>query len=252
MNDKQKPSANERLWVLFWSLPAAQQLAVLAAAISCFVLGASAAYLLRTYQVDKAVADLAKKDIEIAQLKSDTTSSNSTGKAEVPASENPTFKKLLNLSADYLEESLANTRRKFSIAQQDNATDESEIQYRRLRRAIFFNCWSFQADKAILTESLALLDARGYSFIADHKARLLSEFDKIKQLRLRWLEDSAIRELALEQEKMRQSPAQSAPSAWVLIPKELKVLPDDNEKPGVSVSDMLLLKREAKLIKESL
>src|SRR5262249_25995909 len=99
-------------------------------------------------------------------------------------------KALDRLVADRIESSLAESSGKdhMSIGTLDN----NEFLYRRLRKAVFLNIRSFQANDEILKGGLTTLTKRGYQIKEEMIGRLVAEMPELKAIKLRWLEDEAI------------------------------------------------------------
>ena len=130
---------------------------------------------------------------------------------------------------------------------------QNEIQYKRLRKAVFLRLLSFQADITILKDSLESLTKRGHSFVAIHITRILGELPRIKSEKLRWLEDQAIPALRRDIEDVQNSPVQRGASASVILPKIAWILDHDNDdEPKETVYDMQLLEEEVSLLKETI
>ena len=127
-------------------------------------------------------------------------------------------KALYPLTADQIEDDLRMTANKRSVVTDDELSDE-ELQFKRLKRSVFFNMVILRANSIILEGTLDELKKRGYHWVDDSKARLIAEFPKIKTLRLRWLEDKAIPAFQEAFAEIARDPSiQSMASAEVVLP----------------------------------
>lgn len=159
---------------------------------------------------------------------------------------------LYRLTADRLESDLNLTVGKGSPEAGGSSLPEAELNYRRLRHAVFFNITTLQGNQAILEGTLAQLAARGRPWVADVKDRVAAGFPDLKTLRLRWLQDDAIP--ALQHAIAQRSPAQqSLPSATVKLPHEVWILDHAaGTEPTAIVSSLDDLNEEVALLKRTL
>lgn len=156
---------------------------------------------------------------------------------------------LYRLIADRLEEDLRLTAAKGGARPPD--LTEADIGFRSLRRAIFLNMMTLQADEQVLGNSLDTLGKRGYSWVDVHRARLLAEFPNIKVSRLRFLEDVVIP--SLQKAIQQHSPvAQSIPSISLALPEDARVIGLASDEPAVTFSSMAAVEDEVRLLKEAL
>jgi hypothetical protein len=156
---------------------------------------------------------------------------------------------LYRLIADRLEEDLRLTAAKGAARPPDVA--EADIRFRSLRRSIFLNMMTLQADELVLRNSLDTLGKRGYSWVDEHRARLLAEFPQIKVSRLRFLEDVVMP--ALRKAIQQHSPvAQSIPTISVPLPEDARVIGLASDEPAVTFSSMADVEDEVRMLKESL
>jgi len=162
-------------------------------------------------------------------------------------------KALSRLVADRFEWILQESEGK-SVNRSDSGSDEyNEMQYRRLRRSVFFNLRYFQADETILKEALESLNRRGHSFDSVHITRIVAELPRIRAARLRWLEDEAIPALRRDMELLSQRPTQREAEAYVVLPRIAWILNhDQGNEPKVGVRDMSSLEEEVSLLKETI
>ena len=159
-------------------------------------------------------------------------------------------KEALNrLVADRLQWSLQESEGKAS----GNDDERNEIQYKRLRKAVFLNLLGFQADSTILKDALESLNRRGHTFVAVHITRIVAEFPRIKAAKLRWLEDQAIPALRQDIELLRQSPVQRGAEASVVLPRIAWILDHaQGSEPEKTVQDMSLLEEEVAILKKTI
>jgi hypothetical protein len=159
---------------------------------------------------------------------------------------------LYQITADRLQSSLGLTSAKVDDAKN---TDVVDINYKRVKLAVFKNMYTLHADESITDMTLQQLTKRGFAWVSQVKPRLLTEFSDIRVMRLRWLEDKAIPSLRGEIEKAKQSnsPSQSGDRAWVEFPRDVWILSQQQaDAPGESVFSISDLEHEAKLIKDKL
>jgi hypothetical protein len=175
------------------------------------------------------------------------SSASSQSKLEATSSSEHEKKALYKFMTDYLESEVGLTSAKGGTENPDD-----EIRYKRLFQAGFLTTGVMQADAGIWETTLNNLANRGYPWVTEYVPRLKAEYPKIKQLKLRWLEDKAIPQLQHEIET-RPIGVQSLPSAPVTLPKEVWILQNQsNPPPAVPVSDMVSLKEEVELLKSNL
>jgi hypothetical protein len=156
---------------------------------------------------------------------------------------------LYRLIADRLEEDLKLTGEKGGARPSD--LTEADIRFRSLRRSIFLNKMTLQADESVLRSSLDTLGKRGYSWVDAHRARVLAEFPHIKVSRLRFLEDVVIP--SLQKAIQQHSPvAQSIPSISVALPEDARVIGLASDEPAVTFSSMAAVEEEVRVLKEAL
>jgi hypothetical protein len=191
----------------------------------------------------KSKLEEAKKHIK--QLEAELAS-----KGEVKNSEKEA---LYRLTADRLESAFSATSGKGRFI-----TDEAELQdinYKRLRRAVFMTMYALNADQAILERTFDILEKRGYAEVREHRERCLKEFAAIRKEKLRWLQDVALPEMEKVASATRQSKSQNAPVATVRLPRTVWILNTDSGGDA-SVSIGLIehdnLKSELDLIKRVL
>jgi hypothetical protein len=91
---------------------------------------------------------------------------------------------LYRLTADHIEGDLKLTVGKRNVVQPGELSD-TELNYRRLRRAVFLNMVVLRANRTILENTLQALTMRGHGWIEAQKSRSISEFPEIKAVRLR-------------------------------------------------------------------
>ncbi len=130
---------------------------------------------------------------------------------------------------------------------------ETELAYRRLRRAVFLNMSVLRANATIVEKTLDTLAQRGHKWVAPQKAGILADLPDLKTTRLRWLEDTAIPQLQQSIDAFVRRPAQGIPTARVYLPEAIQIFtrsPDD--RLAVTVESMEALKDEAALLKRSL
>lgn len=159
-------------------------------------------------------------------------------------------KSLNRLVADRLEWSMKESEGKIRHRSDFSRDEYDELQYKRLRKAVFLNLLCFQADGVILEDSLKSLNRRGYTFVAKHITRVVADLPRIKSAKLRWLEDQAIP--ALRRDMERETLKQGF-SALVVLPKVAWILDHTQEsEPKELVYDMSLLQEEVSLLKEKM
>ncbi|NET05168.1 MAG: hypothetical protein F6K16_10670 [Symploca sp. SIO2B6] len=115
-----------------------------------------------------------------------------------------------------------------------------------MRKAVFLNLLSFEADEEILKSGLESLQRRGYSFISsEYINRLIAELPRLKASKLRWLEDQAIPALRRDLEELQNSPVQRSARASVPLPSIAWILDhEDGDEPEEIVSNLSLLQEE--------
>jgi len=91
---------------------------------------------------------------------------------------------LYRLTADHIEDDLKLTVGKRNVVQPGELS-YTELNYRRLRRAVFLNMVVLRANRTILENTLQALTLRGHGWIEAKKSRIISEFLEIKAVRLR-------------------------------------------------------------------
>lgn len=154
---------------------------------------------------------------------------------------------LYRLTADRLQEDLKLTAGKGGRVLPVDLT-EADVRYRSLRRSVFLNLMTLEADESVLRGSLDTLEKRGYSWIGAHRARLLTEFPQIKVSRLRFLEDVVTP--ALQRAIQQHSPvAQSLPSASVALPEEARILGLASDEPDLTFTSMSAVEEEIRVLK---
>lgn len=158
---------------------------------------------------------------------------------------------LYRLTADRLESDLNLTADKGGPAAGPGLA-ETELNFRRLRHAVFFNMTTLQGSQPILEGTLTRLAARGRPWVAPVKDKLVAGFPDLKALRLRWLQDAAIP--ALQRAIAQRSPMQqSLPSATVAVPHEVWILDHPaGSEPTATVSSLDDLNEEVDLLKRTL
>jgi len=163
---------------------------------------------------------------------------------------------LYRLTANYLESDLYSTSTKGGDADKSSDSSglsETELAYRRLRRAVFLNMSVLRANATIVEKTLDTLAQRGHKWVAPQKAGILADLPDLKTTRLRWLEDTAIPQLQQSIDAFVRRPAQGIPTARVYLPEAIQIFtrsPDD--RLAVTVESMEALKDEAALLKRSL
>jgi len=167
-----------------------------------------------------------------------------------PAASVAERKALYRLTADFLEDDMRLTSGKGELDLPPGLS-EDELDYRRLKRAVFLNLDALRANDAILKTTIDELQKRGHGWVAQQEARLMAALPQLKAAKLRWLEDWAIPTLQRTMDEI--GVRQSIPSAVVPLPQEAWILdhePDD--PPTITIRNMTALKEEARLIKQSL
>lgn len=162
-------------------------------------------------------------------------------------------KALYRLTADVIESDLKLTSGKRDAVSPSVISDE-DLEFKRIRRAVFVHMGELRADVKILQNTLDEVSNRGHGWIAPHLPKILADFPTIKKEKLRWIEDHAIPALqkAIDEERDRPM-AQDVPRATVKLPREIWIIQDNpGEQPTMTVTDMTALKSEADLIKQSL
>lgn len=161
----------------------------------------------------------------------------------------PQQKALNRLVSKRFENALRVTSGKVGATKEEN----DEIQFKRLRKAVFQQMLSFQANTQILKNALETLESRGFKNVSVHKSRLLREMPHLKSERLRWLEDKAIPALQKSIEPIQRSFLQSVPKANVPLPKIAWILDHKNgEISDEIVTNMSLLEEEVSVLKEAI
>ena len=126
-----------------------------------------------------------------------------------------------------------------------------DIDYKRLKRAVFLNFTSFYADKEILKQSLFSLQKQSGEFKTSDINRLLNNYTLLMQTRLTWLKNNAIPALQQQILYLRDNPqVQEGLYARVKLPQDIWVIPVNRDNGGneVTVDDLALLKKERDLL----
>jgi hypothetical protein len=185
-------------------------------------------------QNEQLIAELARKERIIAE------------KDALSAAERSA---LYQFTADSLDSQLVSTSGKTN----ESGTGDGELDYKRLKRAVFMSMHALQADPSIADSTLQQLVKRGHEWIAKVSPRLVAEFPDIRIARLRWLEDAAIPALQREFDALRHSPVQRAAETKVVLPQEVWILSEEaGGIPTVVLTDLNSLKEEVRLIKDKL
>jgi hypothetical protein len=160
---------------------------------------------------------------------------------------------LYRLTTDYIEGDIVLTAGKGGPGQPDELSD-TELNYRRLKRAVFLNVGPLRANRTILENTLQMLTQRGRGWIEGQRARIIAEFPELRATRLRWLEDVAIPRLQQSIDEIATRPmVQSLPNAKVPLPREVWILNHaPGDEPTVTVSSIVALKDEVELLKRTL
>jgi hypothetical protein len=121
-----------------------------------------------------------------------------------------------------------------------------------LRRAVFQNMRTFEADAGILQHALThFVEDRGYPELRACAQELTRDVPHLAAMRLKWLEGEAMPALRAAQDQ--QPPfVQQEPSATVFLPEAFVIDRTDFERPTVTVTDMTTLQAEVRLLEEAL
>lgn len=145
-----------------------------------------------------------------------------------------------------LEEDLSATSGKASLSGKI-----PDLGYKRLKRAVFLNFPSFNADKTILRGVFASLVKQSTEFSQRDTDRVLAEYTALMRLRLQWLKEQAIPALQADITRLREQPQiQEEVHASVKFPEEVIILAVDDAHGGnySYVKDMQTLKREQDML----
>jgi TolA-binding protein len=131
-------------------------------------------------------------------------------------------------------------------------SEQAKVRGSLLRRAVFINILTFQADGDILRSALQHLVSRGFPDLKAAAEEVVRDLPNLKVLKLRWLQDVAIPELNKAIDKASRSPMQAAVQAKIPLPREFVVL-DVAEfgQPSITLTDMVKLQQELDLLKKS-
>ena len=121
-----------------------------------------------------------------------------------------------------------------------------------LRRAVFRNMRTFEADATILQNALThFVEDRDYPELQSCAQELTRDFPQLMAMRLKWLEGEAMPALRAAQDQ--QSPfVQEQSSATVPLPEAFMIDRAGFERPTVTVTDMTTLRAEVRLLEEAL
>lgn len=169
------------------------------------------------------------------------------GGREVSQVERETFYRIVE---NYLEEDLAATSSKLTSL--PNGVSADDVNYNRVRRAVFLNMSNLGANKKITEQSLDLLAKRGFAFVPKTKPRLVAEFSQLRGMKLRWLKDVVTPAIAVEVAKLSSSPGQYDLSVSVPLPIELTAVPGSAEQATKTFTSQAQVDAEIDLIEHVL
>jgi hypothetical protein len=160
---------------------------------------------------------------------------------------------ITDLVSNSILESLENDWRITSNKQLFNNSIK-DLDFKRLQRVVFLNFLKFNADKTILQQSLLALHKTSGEIATSDINRILSNFNNLMQLKLKWLNNSAIPAMNEAFEYIEKHPQiQSGPSATIKLPKEIWIIQSDTENDHtVTFTDIVDLKKEKRLIEQRL
>jgi len=100
-----------------------------------------------------------------------------------------------------------------------------QIHYRSLRLAVFENLFYAGGKRDLISEALDFLPKIGYRLGDSQKENILKEFDYIRSIRIRWLEQEAIPAFHRYFDRIQQQQVRHA--VPVKAPKDFEILSDD-------------------------
>lgn len=156
-------------------------------------------------------------------------------------------KALDRLVANRIELELVESAGKQVAGTDPSGPDAAELFYRRLRKAVFLNFLTFQANNEILERGLNAVARRGFPVTVAQIGRLIAEMPDLKAARLRWLEDQAIP--ALQRDIDTLGVKQRSPIADVPLPELVRIR--DDAEATETVHNMSLLKEEVEVLKSA-
>lgn len=152
------------------------------------------------------------------------------------------------LVGNSLEKSLRYSEGKQAFAPN---VDKHELEYSRLKRAVYDNMKILKADPTVLDGTIDFLAKQDQSWIAAHKARLSGDFQNIINVRLAWLKTA--RERLKEAEANWRPESQQRPYADVALPEAVWILRDTStDRPTERVTDEDALNEEITLLQQSI
>lgn len=156
---------------------------------------------------------------------------------------------LNRLIADYFSSALRQGEEKVEAVPSSMA-DRAECTL--VRRAVFKHMRDYDASREVLQNALNhFVRDRGFSRLQNCAGEIVADFDRLRTMRLRWLEDEAIP--ALDSAMANASPVtQQQLSAKVPLPDEFVIDEDLLGTPTVKVKDMTSLEAEVDLLKRSM
>jgi hypothetical protein len=130
-----------------------------------------------------------------------------------------------------------------------------DINYKRLRRAIFLNFMIFNADINILKQTLNIYNEQTKEFSPEDINKIISDFSNLMRVRLTWLKQEAIPALEADIRHLEEHPMeQRAASAIVKLPKEAIIFEVSNDLGSntVMINNITILEKEKNLLMKKL
>ena len=127
---------------------------------------------------------------------------------------------------------------------------EDEVRYRGLRRAVFVQIYSFQADKELLMDALNTMKRQGAKILDSDIRRIEAELPELLRTKLQWLKKDAIPELTAYMKSPAAQAQQRTSTVQVRLPESVWIIPQSNA--SADVSQLSALQEEARLLESIL
>ncbi len=130
-----------------------------------------------------------------------------------------------------------------------------DVDFKRMRRAVFLNFLSFNADPNILRRTLITYRKQNAEPSLNDINRIISDLPNLMRVRLKWLKQEAIPALEADIKFLEESPiTQRSAFASVKLPPEAIILEvsEDNGGNKETVEDLTALKKERDLLIKTL
>jgi hypothetical protein len=130
-----------------------------------------------------------------------------------------------------------------------------DVDFKRLRRAVFLNFLSFNADPNILRQTLITYGKQNGEPSLNDINRIISDLPALMRVRLKWLKQQAIPALEADVKYLGERPMiQRSAYASVKLPKEAIIIEVSDENGGnkETVEDLTALEKERDLLMKRL